>query len=58
MLKNGPQTVTHIAAETDESTDAVNKALRRAEGKVFVKAPTPEGVLRWANLYQENAQTA
>jgi hypothetical protein len=55
VLRSGSMTMAAIAAELDVSVDTIVKTTKRGEGKVFVRAPGPDGVYR-VGLLAEHLQ--
>jgi hypothetical protein len=49
-LKSGPRTIAAIAKELDAKVDTVEKTVKRGQGKVFTRLPSPDGVARFALL--------
>lgn len=46
VLRSGSLTIAEIASELGAEVDSVSKAVRRGEGKAFVRVPGPDGVYR------------
>lgn len=49
-LRGGAQTIADLAEQLDAKQDSVKKNLERGLGKAFVRAPGPDGVLRFGLL--------
>lgn len=46
LLRSGSLTVVEIAEQLDTAVDTVRKTVDRGDGKIFVKFPGPDGILR------------
>lgn len=49
-IKDGPLTITQIASQIDKPVETVSTTLKRAEGKLFVRAMGADSVYRWSTL--------
>lgn len=56
VLKRGPKTYAEVALALECDADSVSRVVRRYEGRLFTRAPSPDGLLRWALVYKEAGQ--
>jgi hypothetical protein len=55
-LRRGPTTVARLAADLDAKADTIEKALKRGEGRRFVRVlDSPDGITHWALLERRTA---